>query len=130
MTDLASLHEELLLNIIMIRPICPVCNKNACAPNYYRDDIRHYRSRCNDCIRRGKNLMPATPRWKLQGYKKKTTCDICGFKSKYTSQITVWHVNGNLNDSTLFNLRCVCLNCVEEVKRKSFTWRLGDLEVD
>ena len=114
----------------MNRPICPVCNKNHCAPNYYRDDVRYYRSKCSDCIRRGKQLRPVTPRWKQQGYKKKTQCDLCGFKSKHTSQITVWHINGNLNDTSLTNLRCVCLNCVEDVKRNMFIWRPGDLSPD
>ena len=114
----------------MERPICPVCNKNPIAPAYYRNGKRYYRSRCNECIRRGKNLKVGQPRWKQQGYKKKTVCDLCGFRAKYSSQITVWHVNGNLNDNNLINLRCVCLNCVEDVKRKLFTWQIGDLEVD
>jgi hypothetical protein len=39
-------------------------------------------------------------------------------------------LNGNLNDSAMLNLRSVCLNCVEVVKRKYFTWRPGDLEAD
>lgn len=114
----------------MERPVCPVCNKNHRAPNYYRDGVRHYRSRCDECIRRDKRLKPVTPRWKQQGYKKKSNCDLCGFRSKYSSQITVWHVNGNLNDSNLVNLKCVCLNCVEVVKRDLFTWRIGDLSAD
>jgi hypothetical protein len=113
-----------------MRPICPVCNKNPRAPAYYRNDKRYFRSRCNDCIRRSKNVKPQTPRWQLDGYKKKMICDLCKFKAKYSSQITVWHINGRLNDTALTNLRSVCLCCVEEVKRKLFTWRLGDLEVD
>ena len=114
----------------MDRPICPVCNQNRRAAAYYRNDKRYYRSRCAECIRREKNLKPVIPRWKQQGYKKKTTCDLCGFKAKYDSQITVWHLNGDLNDGNLINLRCVCLNCVESVKRKQFTWKIGDLEPD
>jgi hypothetical protein len=74
--------------------------------------------------------MPQKPRWELDGYKKKAACDICGFRSAYSSQMTVWHLNGNLNDSAMLNLRSVCLNCVEVVKRKYFTWRPGDLEAD
>jgi hypothetical protein len=74
--------------------------------------------------------MPQKPRWELDGYKKKAVCDICGFRSAYSSQMTVWHLNGNLNDSAMLNLRSVCLNCVEVVKRKYFTWRPGDLEAD
>lgn len=55
---------------------------------------------------------------------------MCGFKSKYSSQITVFHIDGNLNNCELVNLRSVCLNCVEDVKRRLFTWRPGDLEAD
>ena len=74
--------------------------------------------------------MPQKPRWELDGYKKKAVCDICSFRAAYSSQMTVWHLNGNLNDSAMLNLRSVCLNCVEVVKRKYFTWRPGDLEAD
>jgi hypothetical protein len=28
------------------------------------------------------------------------------------------------------NLRSICLNCVEVVKKKDVTWKRGDLEVD
>ena len=69
-------------------------------------------------------------RWQTKGYNKKATCDLCGFKSKYKSQITVYHIDGNLNNCELINLRSICLNCVEVVKHKLFTWRPGDLEVD
>jgi len=114
----------------MIRPLCKVCNKNYRAPAYYRNDKRYYRSRCSACIRRGKNLKPSEPRWSQTGYKKKPACDICGFKSKYPTQTTVHHIDGNLNNSALINLRTVCLNCVEVVKRTHSTWKVGDLEVD
>lgn len=124
-----ALHEELAINNSM-RPVCSACNRNPCAPNYYRDGIRHWRSRCSGCIRKGRGIKAQKPRWQLDGYKKKDRCDLCGFKAQWASQITVWHVNGNLNDSSLINLKSVCLNCVEAVKRKLFTWRIGDLEVD
>lgn len=114
----------------MSRPICKVCNKNVCAANYYRDGVRHYRSRCEECNRKNKKVKPPVPRWKKNGYKKKPTCDVCGFKSLYDTQTTVFHIDGNLNNTELPNLRTVCLNCVEAIKRKEFTWRQGDLEVD
>ena len=116
-----------------IRPICPDCNTRPCAPNYYRDGVRHWRTKCSHCIDQAKdpkNVRRKKMRWELNGYKKKSNCDLCGFRSKYSSQITVWHVNGNLNDSNLVNLKCVCLNCVEVVKRDLFTWRIGDLSAD
>ena len=112
------------------RPFCKVCGKNPRAAAYYRNEKRYYRSRCESCIRRGRQEKPPVPRWSLKGYKKKATCDLCGFKSKYSSQITVYHIDGNLNNCEMINLRCVCLNCVEDVKRRLFTWRPGDLTVD
>jgi hypothetical protein len=30
----------------------------------------------------------------------------------------------------LVNLRSICLNCIEVVKKKQVTWRRGDLMVD
>jgi hypothetical protein len=124
-----ALREDLIINSVM-RPVCTACNKNPCAPNYYRDGVRHWRTRCSVCVRKGRKQKPQKPRWELDGYKKKMVCDLCRFKAKYASQITVWHINGNLNDSAMTNLRSVCLCCVEEVKRKMFTWRIGDLEAD
>lgn len=112
------------------RPICKVCNKNPRAPAYYRAGKRYYRSRCSLCIAKGKNLRPPEPRWKVKGYKKKATCDICGFKSQYSSQIVVYHIDGDLNNCDLINLRSICLCCVEAIKRKHFTWRPGDIELD
>jgi len=114
----------------MNRPLCNACNKNFAAPNYFRDGIRHWRSRCSICIRRGRNLLPQTPRWQSRGYKKKSQCDLCGFKARYSSQILVYHIDSNLNNATLSNLRSICLNCVEVVKRNHATWIVGDLTPD
>jgi hypothetical protein len=113
-----------------MRPLCKICGKNPRAPAYYRNDKRYFRSRCGVCIRKNKGLRAVEPRWKTNGYVKKTICDICRFKSKYPTQMTVHHIDGNLNNITLTNLRTVCLNCVEVVKRTQTIWKPGDLEVD
>lgn len=113
-----------------IRPICAACNKNHCAPNYTVNGVRHWRSRCRSCIRSGRKKLPSVPRWQLNGYVKKKTCDLCGFQCSYSSQITVYHIDGNLNNTALSNLRSICLCCVEVVKRRNVIWRRGDLEVD
>lgn len=70
------------------------------------------------------------PKWQLGGYKKKAVCDLCGFKSRYASQIVVYHRDGDLANCELINLRSVCLNCVEAIKRQQPLWRQGDLEPD
>lgn len=113
-----------------MRPICKHCNKNVCAVNYKRDGITHYRSMCDECGRKKAKKKPQKPMWQKSGYKKKATCDICGFKSLYPTQMTVFHVDGSLENIELTNLRTICLNCVEVVKRKEIKWKRGDLEVD
>ncbi len=114
----------------MLRPICKTCGKNHCAINYKRDGVTHYRSMCDECGRKKNKQKPRTSRWQAAGYKKKPTCDLCGFKSIFPTQITVFHIDGNLDNCKFTNLRSICLNCVEVVKKKEVTWRRGDLEVD
>lgn len=113
-----------------MRPFCKTCNKNFCAINYIRNDKTYYRSICDECGRNKNKLKPRKATWVKSGYKKKTTCDLCGFHSIFPSQITVFHIDGNLKSTELRNLRSVCLNCVEVVKKKEVTWKRGDLQVD
>ena len=113
-----------------MRPICKQCNKNFCAVNYKRNDIIHYRSKCDECGRKNTKKKARVPSWQKAGYKKKAACDLCGFKGLFTTQLTVFYIDGNLDNNELINLRSICLNCVEVVKRKEVTWRRGDLEVD
>ena len=113
-----------------MRPICKTCNKNHRAVNYVRAGVTHYRSICDECGRKKEKKKPRKPSWQKGGYKKKATCDLCGFKSLFSSQITVFHVDGDLENIQLANLRSICLNCVEVVKKKEVNWRRGDLEVD
>lgn len=113
-----------------IRPICKTCNKNPCAINYIRKNKKYYRSLCDDCGKKKIKKKPLIPLWEKAGYKKKTSCDICGYKSLYPTQMVVFHIDGNLKNAGFYNLRTICLNCVEVVKRKEITWKRGDLEVD
>ena len=114
----------------MQRPICQSCHQRSCAVNYHKEDVTHYRSRCENCARKGRGLRPRDPRWKSAGYKKKPACDLCGFRASYSSQLAVYHIDGDLNNSDLINLRTICLCCVEVVKRKTPSWRIGDLVPD
>ena len=113
-----------------MRPLCKICGKNPAAINGYHNEKIYYRSRCNSCIRKGKRLKPPVPRWQSTGYKKKPACDRCGFKARHSSQLLVYHVNGDLNDCDLRNLKTICLNCAELLKRQDLPWRRGDLEPD
>lgn len=114
----------------MIRPICLSCNQRFRAIAYHTPSKTQYRKLCDYCSRRKKKIAVPEALWKRSGYKKKTTCDRCGFKSRYASQLLVYHVDGNMKNTALTNLRTVCLNCVEEVKRMDLPWAQGDLQVD
>ena len=70
------------------------------------------------------------PRWQTAGYKKKAACDRCGFVARHHTQLTVYHVNGDLNDCDALNLKTICLNCISEIVRLELPWRQGDLQAD
>lgn len=115
---------------ISMRPTCTACNQRPCSINYHRDGITHYRARCGVCISKNRKIKAPTPRWQLSGYKKKTTCDRCGFRSKYSAQLLVYHIDGSLHNNELRNLKTVCLNCVVEITKSDLPWRPGDLQPD
>lgn len=114
----------------MKRPVCKACNRNLAAINCHRNGKIYYRSRCDLCIRKGRKQKPAVPRWQTAGYKKKTSCDRCGFRAKSVAQLMVYHVDGNLNNTDLLNLKTICLNCSVEIIKEDLPWRRGDLEED
>ena len=114
----------------MKRPLCEACKRNLAAVNYIKENITHYRTRCDSCIRKGRKKKPVKPRWASNGYKKKTVCDRCGFRAKSLAQILVYHLDGNLNNCDLSNLKSVCLNCTVEVVRLELPWKVGDLTED
>ena len=114
----------------MERPICPACNQRPRAINCYRDNQVYYRSRCEYCIKKGRRVKTPEAKWKIAGYKKKPTCDRCGFRAKWAAQLLVYHVDGNMNNTAIRNLKTVCQNCVVDIKRADLPWRLGDLEED
>lgn len=114
----------------LIRPICKECNKNFSAINYIKNGVKHFRSICDECGKKRSKTKSKQSAWMKAGYKKKTVCDICGFRSLYPTQMTVFHIDGDLRNAKLSNLRSICLNCVEVVKRKEVTWKRGDLQVD
>jgi hypothetical protein len=112
------------------RKICPCCKQRLVAVNLIRDGITYYRSQCESCIKKKKKIKPPVPRWQTAGYKKKPTCDRCGFRARYANQLLVYHVDGDLNHCGLRNLRTVCLNCVVDIKKNDNPWCPGDLEPD
>lgn len=127
MLDHGTVWYGLWLNISMSRPLCPACNQRFCAVNVIRNGKTYYRSRCVHCMRKNKRARAPKAGWELAGYKKKPACDRCGFTAKYAAQLLVFHVDGNLKNNNLRNLKTVCLNCVVDVKRQDLPWRPGDL---
>ena len=113
-----------------MRPLCQICNKNPAAINGYHHNKIYYRSKCNSCNKAKKKAKVSVPRWQAAGYKKKPACDRCGFRARHHSQLTVFHVDGNLNNCETRNLKTVCLNCIVEITRLELPWRPGDLEPD
>ena len=113
-----------------MRPICSACNQRPRAIAYYKDEKVQYRKLCEHCIKRKRRVKPPVPRWQTAGYKKKPTCDRCGFRASYAGQLLVYHVDGSLHNTALRNLKTVCLNCTVELKKIDLPWRSGDLEPD
>ena len=113
-----------------MRPICPACNQRPCAVNYIKEDTTHYRGRCETCQRKGKGIKPREPRWTTAAYKKKPACDRCGFRARLASQLLVYHVDGDLNNTAPNNLRTVCTNCQILLSVTGQGWRNADLISD
>ena len=84
---------------------------------------------CDICLISGK---PASgiPKWYQAGYRQKSKCEKCGFKSTHKEQIRVFHVDGDLNNVRYTNLKSVCANCQIELQRENSRWKQGDLVPD
>jgi len=76
----------------MTRKICSTCNQRLVAINYIKNNITHYRSKCDVCARAGRKDK-AVPAWYKSGYRKKPQCEKCGFKFKFpTEQSAVYYL--------------------------------------
>jgi len=113
-----------------MRPICLACHQRVRAVAYHRNEQVQYRKLCEYCIKKNRKIKPPEPRWKTSGYKKKPTCDRCGFRAKFAAQLMVFHLDGNLANVNLRNLKTACQNCVIEIMKSDLPWRTGDLEPD
>ncbi len=113
------------------RPLCSACHKHPAAVNYHgKNGTVYYRSVCDVCKRRKKGVKPPVPSWAAAGYRKKPHCEKCGFKAKYPDQLVVYHIDGNLGNASLMNLKTICCNCQVEVHREGLGWRQGSLVPD
>jgi hypothetical protein len=112
------------------RPLCKSCGMTPAAINYIKNNTVHYRSKCNQCSRLNRPHKKQKPRWAIAGYSKKNICERCGFKAKNSAQLSVFHIDGNLNNSLPLNLKTVCANCQNDPKFKQLGWTQGDLVPD
>ena len=82
---------------------------------------------CDHCAR---GLCESLPGWQRAGYKKKNTCDKCGFRSPHTEVFNVFYLDGDLNNNRLSNFKTVCANCQRVLHKEGGRWRQGDLTPD
>jgi hypothetical protein len=107
-----------------MRPLC-TCGTKPAAVNYKKNGRTYYRSQCESCAN-GKGIA----RWYRSGYRIKSTCDKCGFKSPHKEVFAVFHVDGDLNNCRPLNLKTVCANCQRVLHKAGEKWRQGDLVPD
>lgn len=112
----------------MNRPLC-ICGYRPAAINYKKNGKVFYRKKCETCTKAGVTGF-GIPKWYRDGYRIKLVCDKCGFKGKYIEQFNVFHIDGNLNNTRLANLKTVCANCQRVLYKEGVHWRQGDLQPD
>ena len=110
-----------------MRPLCK-CGLRPRAVNYKKGNKIYYRKLCEACMTNG--LYYGIPRWQRVGYKMKSQCEKCGFRSPHTQVFRVLHVDGNLDNCRPTNLKTVCANCIAVLSKEGVEWKLGDLVAD
>jgi hypothetical protein len=110
-----------------MRPLCK-CGLRPKAINYKKGRKIYYRSLCEICLKHGE--YHGIPRWARSGYKMKSVCEKCGFKSPHKEVFRVFHMDGNLNNCRPSNLKTICCNCSLVLGKEGISWRQGDLIAD
>ena len=110
-----------------MRPLCK-CGLRPKAINYKKDNRIYYRKLCEVCLKHG--LHHQVPRWYRAGYKVKSICEKCGFKSQHKEVFNVLHIDGNLDNCSHANLKTVCANCQRVLHKEGIMWKQGDLIPD
>jgi hypothetical protein len=110
-----------------MRELCKICQQRPVAVNYHKNGKPFYRSKCDHCSR---NRKDGTPSWVRAGYKKKSTCDKCGFSSKHPEQFNIFYVDGDPSNCRYSNLKTVCVNCQRILHKLKLPWKQGDLTPD
>ena len=114
-----------------VRPLCSNCKLRPSAFNYKRKGKIYYRSKCDQCIKESLGLKTGfKSSWEKAGYRKKSICEKCGFKSKHPAQMDVYHIDGNLKNASWNNLKTICANCGRIKSVEEIGWKQGGLIAD
>ena len=113
------------------RPLCKLCKSKPRAYAYKRGNKIYWRSMCDRCNRKkaGRKIGGITA-LQRSGYKKRSKCELCGYKAQESSQLDVYFVDGNLRNTKTTNLKTVCANCQRLQGVRRLGWRVGDLVAD
>ena len=114
-----------------VRPLCIKCKAKPRASAYRSYGRIYYRTLCDTCNRKKANKkVGGVTALQRSGYKKRTKCELCGFKAVDQSQLDVFFIDGNLRNVIQTNLKTVCANCQRLGGVRRLGWRVGDLVAD
>jgi hypothetical protein len=110
-----------------MRPLCE-CKLRPAAINYKKAGKTYYRKKCEACLRNGSKH--GIPKWQQRGYVKKDHCEKCNYKSNHTEQFDVYHIDGNLDNCSITNIKTICANCQRIMQKQGVRWKQGNLLPD
>ena len=117
--------------MIQIRPLCVNCKSKPRAYAYKKGNKIYWRKLCDACNRKkSKKKIGGITALQRSGYRKKSKCELCGFKAQTQLQLDVLFVDGNLRNTNSTNLKTVCANCQRLSSVKRLGWKIGDLVAD
>ena len=117
--------------MIQIRPLCVNCKSKPRAYAYKKGNKIYWRKLCDACNRKkSKKKIGGITALQRSGYRKKSKCELCGFKAQNQLQLDVLFVDGNLRNTNNTNLKTVCANCQRLSSVKRLGWKIGDLVAD
>lgn len=111
-----------------MRPLCE-CGLRPAAINYKKNGKTYFRRTCETCNYTGVKKS-GIPKWYQAGYRQKSFCEKCNYKSNFAEQFNVYHVDGDLKNCLPSNLKTICANCQRILQKQGVKWKQGDLLPD